>query len=164
MGDYERSTAATTLAALPAPILAAIRAKAEAEQLTLADDASAFLTHSRRRRRSGLLARVTGSGDPDPEHQTALVIGARDVLVCTSGVKRGTTALTARLEDAGVSALSALGAAATKAQDDGMSVSGFPVSTGGVTGRGSLWVGLGAPDGEAARAALADAIRRAKSA
>ena len=159
MSDYERSTTTMTLATLPEPIRAAIRAKADSLQLTVAEDAQAFLTHSRRRKKSGLFSRMTGAGDPDAEHRTALVIGAKDVLVCTSGAKRGTTALAARLEDTALEAFSER----LPVPDDGVSVNGFPVANEGTTGRGSLWVGLGAPDGPAARAALEDAIRRAKA-
>ena len=49
--------------------------------ITLQPDAHAFVTHSRRLRKPGLLARMTGSGDKDTEHLTAMVIGTRDLLV-----------------------------------------------------------------------------------
>jgi hypothetical protein len=48
MSEYERATTSTTLGSLPEPIRAAVRAKAESLQLTVADDARAFLTHSRK--------------------------------------------------------------------------------------------------------------------
>jgi hypothetical protein len=47
--------------------------------------------------------------------------------------------------------------------DDGVSVTGFPTSVGGTTGRASFFVGLGPPDGGDARVALEDAVRRAKA-
>jgi hypothetical protein len=53
--------------------------------ITLQPDAHAFVTHSRRMRKPGLLARMTGSGDRDAEHLTAIVIGPRDLLVGTHG-------------------------------------------------------------------------------
>ena len=164
MSDYDRSTTAMTLAALPEPIRTAIRDNAEALQLTVGDDAQAYLTHSRKLKQGGLLARMTRTADPDTEHLTALVIGARDVLVCTSGEKRGTNVLTARLEDVDLRSLAdRLGLAGGQVPDDGMSVNGFPVSNEGTTGRGSYFVGLGPPEGDAARDALEAAIKRAKA-
>jgi hypothetical protein len=44
-----------------------------------------------------------------------------------------------------------------------MSVNGFPVSGVDGCGRGSLYVGLGPPEGVAARTALIAAIRAAKT-
>ena len=117
-----------------------MRTKADAQQLTVADDAAAFLTDSRRLKKPGLLARMTKTGDPDTEHRTALVIGAKDVLVCTHGEQRGTAVLTARLEDVDTE-----DKLAAMRNDSGVSVNGFPVSGGEGTGRGSFFVGLGAP-------------------
>ena len=156
--DYERSTQAMTLAALPEPLRSAVRAKAEAQQLTVADDAAAFLTDSRRLKKPGLLARMTKTGDPDTEHRAALVIGAKDVLVCTHGEQRGTAVLTARLEDVDTE-----DKLAAMRNDSGISVNGFPVSGGEGTGRGSFFFGLGDPDGDAAKAAQDSAIHAAKA-
>jgi hypothetical protein len=152
--DYERSTSAMTLADLPAAMRSALEEKAQARGLTVAPDAPAYLTHSRRLKKPGLLARMTGGGDPDTEHLVALVLGARDVLICTHGAQRGTAVLTARLD-----AVDTEDRLAAMRQDEGVSVNGFP---GGQDGPASFWVGLGAPDGEAARAALESAIRAAK--
>jgi hypothetical protein len=164
MSDYERATTSMTLGELPEPIRAAIREKADTFHLTVAGDAPAFLTHSRKLKRSGLFGKLMGSSDPDKEHYTALVLGAKDVLVATHGEKRGTAVLSTRLEDADTSSLSErLSAAANVSTDDGMSVNGFPVSGVDGNGRGALYVGLGAPDGVAARTALVEAIRAAKA-
>ena len=157
--DYERSTTTMTLGTLPAAVREALRERAGADLLTLADDAPAFLTHSRKVKKSGLLARLSRSADPDTEHLTALVLGERDVLVCTHGEKRATAVLAARLEDVDTRSLGEQ----FGLEDDGVSVNGFPVSSDGTTGRGSFYFGLGAPDGDAAKAALEDAIRRAKA-
>lgn len=163
MSEYERATTSMTLGSLPEPIRAAVRAKAESLQLTVADDAPAFLTHSRKLKRTGMLSRMLG-GDTDSEHDTALVIGAKDVLVATQGDKRGTAVLATRLDDADVSSLSErLSGASGVSSDDGMSVNGFPVSGGEGSGRGSFYVGLGPPEGAAARTALLEAIRAAKA-
>src|SRR3954454_11575807 len=120
--DYERSTQATTLAALPEPLRSAVRSKAQAQQLTVAADAPAFLTHSRRLKKPGMLARMTKTGDPDTEHDAALVIGEKDVLVCTHGEQRGTAVLTARLEDVDTE-----DKLAAMRNDSGISINGFPV-------------------------------------
>ena len=53
MSDYDRSTTAMTLATLPEPIRTAIRDKAEALQLTVGDDAQAYLTPAASSRRAG---------------------------------------------------------------------------------------------------------------
>ena len=161
MADYERSTTSTSLDGLPEPIRAAVLAQAEATQLTLAEDAQAFLTRSRRLRKPGLFARLTGTADTDTEHLTALVLGAKDVLVATHGERRGTAVLAARLEDVEVG--STADRLAAEMGEEGVTVTGFPTSVEGTTGRGSFFVGLGPPDGPEARAALEDAVRRAKA-
>jgi hypothetical protein len=161
VADYERSTTSTSLDGLPEQIRAAVLAQAEATQLTLAEDALAFLTHSRRLRKPGLFARLTGTADTDTEHLTALVLGAKDVLVATHGERRRTAVLAARLEDVEVG--STADRLAAEMGEEGVTVSGFPTSVEGTTGRGSFFVGLGPPDGPEARAALEDTVRRAKA-
>jgi hypothetical protein len=69
--------------------------------------------------------------------------------------------LTARLEDVEVGSPADRLAAARG--DEGVTVTGFPVAVQGTGGRGSYFVGLGAPHGEDARGALDAAIRRAKA-
>ena len=162
MSHYERSTTSMTLATLPEPLRGAIRDKAEALHLTVADDAQAFLTHSRQRKKGGLFGRMLGSADPDAEHLTAMVIGAKDVLVARSGEKSGTQVLAARLEDADTQGVSPQTyAAAGIAPGDGMSVNGFRHS--GESSRASFYVGLGPPEGDSARDALEAALKRAKA-
>jgi hypothetical protein len=46
---------------------------------------------------------------------------------------------------------------------EGVTVTGFPVAVEGVSSRGSFFLGLGAPDGERARAALTAAVRQARA-
>jgi hypothetical protein len=163
MSDYDRSTTSMTLGSLPEPIRSAVRAKAESLQLTVAEDAPAFLTHSLKLKKTGMFSRMLG-GDQDSEHQTALVIGAKDVLVATHGEKRGTAVLHARLDGADVSTLSErLSVASGVSADDGMSVNGFLVSGDEGSRRASAYVGLGPPEGAAARSALIEAIRAAKA-
>ena len=89
------------------------------------------------------------------------MLGGQDVIVATYGEQRGPAVLAARLEYIDVG--SPLDRQAAAQGDEGVTVTGFPVSVEGGSGRGSFFVGLGAPDGEAAREALLDAVRRAKS-
>ena len=138
MSDYDRSTTSATLNSLPEPIRGAIKAKAESLQLTVAGDAPAYVTHSIKRKKTGFFAKKLG-GDPDKEHDTVLVIGAKDILVATHGEKRGTAVLHSRLDNADVSTL--------VAAEDGMSVNGFHTSGPDGSARASYYVGLGAPDG-----------------
>lgn len=160
MADYEHSTTAATLATLPDPVRTAVLQRATAAQLTLTRDAPAYLTRSRRLRKPGLFARLTGTADRDTEHLTALVLGGKDLLVAAHGERRGTAVLAARLEDVEVG--SAVDRLAAARGDQGVTVTGFPVAVEGVTSRGSFVVGLGAPDGDRARAALEAAVRQAK--
>jgi len=133
--------------------------------LMLDADAPAFVTHSRRLRRLGLVGRLTGPVDPDVEHLTVLVIGHRDVVVATHGERRGTAVLSARLEDVDVASLAdELAGTAIEVDDEGMTITGFATSVDGAGARGSYFVGLGPPDGDAAREALRAAVRAAKSA
>jgi hypothetical protein len=164
VSDYARSTTAATLERLPAPLRDAIAERAAGAGLDLPGDAPAWLTHSVRLRRPGLLGRMTGTADRDPEHETALVVGPRDVVVATHGPVRGTAVLHARLEDVEAASLGgAFGALATAVDDDGMTITGFPTTVDGSAARGSFFVGLGAPDGDAARTALEAAVRAAKA-
>jgi hypothetical protein len=156
MADYERTTTKMTLERLPEATRAALSERIEAALLNVPDDSPAFLTNSRRLRKGGLLSRITGSADPDTEHETAFVLGPRDLLVATHGERRGTAVLSARLEDLEVGSLM------PQLAGDGMDVTGFPVS-GPEAGPASYHIGLGPPDGDAARAALEDAIRVAKA-
>jgi len=163
MADYERRTTATTLGALPGPVRDAVLERAEQTQLTVSADAPAFLTHSRRLKKPGLFGRLTGTADRDSEHLTALVIGAKDVLVANHGEERGTAVLAARLEDVEVGSSPLDRLAAERTGDDGVTVTGFPVAVEGVTSRGSYYVGLGPPEGARAREALEEAVRSAKA-
>ena len=157
MADYERTTTDTTLERLPEAIRAALSERIETALLSIPDDAPAFLTTSRRVRKGGLLSRMTGSADPDTEHDTAFVVGPGDLLVATHGERRGTAVLSARLEDLQVGSL------LPQLAGDGMDVTGFAVSGPDGGGPGSYHIGLGPPDRDAARAALEDAIRAAKA-
>lgn len=166
MKEYERTTTASTLAALPDPLREALTARAEEGLLSVPADSPAFLTHSRRLKRPGFFARRSPAADPDAEHVTAVVIGPRDLLVGTHGEVRGTAVLHARLEDLDVGDIGTLFRAAgvQTPEDDGMELTGFATSGEGGTSRASFYVGLGAPAGEQARTAVTDAVRAAKAA
>lgn len=161
MADYVHSTTAATLGTLPDPVRSAVLERETAAQLTLARDAPAYLTRSQRLKKPGMFARLTGTADSDTEHLTAVVLGRKDVVVVTHGEQRGTAVLAARLEDVEVG--SDVDRLAAARGDDGITVTGFPVAVAGEARRGSFFVGLGAPDGERARAALQAAVRQAKA-
>jgi hypothetical protein len=119
---------------------------------------------SKRLRKPGLLSRITRTGDKDTEHLTALVLGPKDVLVGIHGEERGTSVLAARLEDVETTQLSELlRRTGAELEDEGVSITGFRVTSEGATARGSFFVGLGPPEGETAKAALAETIRAAKA-
>jgi hypothetical protein len=157
MGDYRRSTTATTLDAVPEPMLTALRAKVEETLVTVPGDAPAYVTHNERTRK-----RLFG-GDKDAFHLTAVVLAPRDVLVCVHGEHRGTSVLTARLEDLDTSdsLMDLAHRQGLAIEDEGITLTGFAVSGPG-GGRGSFWVGLGDPDGAQARTAIGEAIRAAR--
>lgn len=160
MTAYERSTTATTAGRLPEPLLAAVRERAERAVIDVPPDTPAFLTRNVRTKRPGLFGRLTKTADADAEHHVALVLTPGDVLVGIHGERRGTSVLYARLTDCEVSDLGRLQAAAGVDAGDGVSLSGFPGY--GEGGPASFWIGLGPPDGDAARAALTAAIGAAK--
>jgi hypothetical protein len=87
-----------------------------------------------------------------------------DLLVATHGERSGTAVLVARLEDLELGSLTATLRARGMdvPETNGVDVTGFAVS-GPDGGRGSYHVGLGPPAGEAARAALEQAIRAARA-
>lgn len=161
MADYERTTRRSSLEALPPALREALDDQVAGALLTLGPEPQVFVTESRRTGRRGLLARMTGTADPDHVHATALVLGTRDVLVARHGEHFGSAVLAARLNAVDVGGLPSLGGRAPVA-DDGVTITGFPVS-GPDGGRGSYHVGLGAPDGPAARHALTEAVRAAKA-
>lgn len=164
MADYEHSTTATTLGTLPEPIRTLVLERVTASQLNVPASSPAYLTHSRRLKRPGLLARMTGTADKGSERVTALVLGPRDALVATEAEQRVGAVLTARLEDVDTGSAAEMLTAAGIGPDDGVSISGFAVgSSDGAPARGSYFVGLGPPDGAAARAALDAAIVAAKA-
>jgi hypothetical protein len=161
MDDHEHSTTAATLGTLPDPVRTAVLERATAAQLPLRWHDPAYLTRSRRLRKPGMFARLTGTADRGTEHLTALVLGGDDLLVATHDEQRGMVVLAARLED--VEVASAVDRLATARGDNGITVTGFPVAVEGVTSRGSLFVGLGPPDGHHGHAALDAAVGRAKA-
>ena len=68
---------------------AAVQDQVDRRLLTVPVDSPAFVSHNRRLKRSGLLRRATGTGDPDPEHWVAVVIGPKDVVVAVHGEQLG---------------------------------------------------------------------------
>src|SRR4051794_37345467 len=106
--DYTRETSRATLATLPAAAQTAVRERIESSLLTIAEDAPAFVTTSRRRRRPAVFARMPGPGDPDREHAAPVVIGAPDVIALRAGGQYGPAVLSTRLTEVDVARASSL--------------------------------------------------------
>jgi hypothetical protein len=143
---YRRSTRALTMAQLPPSLAVALGRHAEGHQLVL-DAARVWLTHSENPAATSLFGKMFGRRanplDPDSEHDSVLLLHTTHIVIATTGVQRGTSALSVPLAAASVvrgSALAAVIAAAAAGAYDGMTVSGFP----GTEGRpGAYFFGLG---------------------
>jgi hypothetical protein len=164
--QYERTSRRIDSGQIAPALRAAIVDHAEANQLgdVLGDVVACCETHSVRLSRPGLLARVTGSGDPDTEHHSVALYTSSYLVIAITGVNRGTHVRSARLDSvsAGTSALAAhLGQA--DAWDTGVSVTGlWSGETRDATT--SFYLGLGGDaDGKGFLADLRAAITAAKT-
>jgi hypothetical protein len=158
---YERSSRTLAPASIEPDLRAAITAHAEEHLLgdVIADALACCETRSVRLYRVGLLARLTGSGDPDREHRTVVLLTSRYVVVAVSGVKRGTQVMSARLDGASIRGLPRIKAAVA---DNGISVSAL---WSGWSEAGSYHIGLGDDSaGLSFRQALREAAAAAKQA
>ncbi|WP_433567481.1 hypothetical protein ACQP1O_21160 [Nocardia sp. CA-151230] len=97
---YERSSTITDTGHLDVPIRTAIATHAENNQLgdVLANARAVCETRSVRLYRNGLLARLTGSGDPDREHRTIAILTPTYLVIVVAGDKRGIHVRSARLQ------------------------------------------------------------------
>ncbi|MFC0040997.1 hypothetical protein [Actinomadura rayongensis] len=157
---YDRSSRAVEPAALDAALRDAIAAHAEAHQLgdVLAAARACCATRSVRRSRPGLLARLTGSGDPDREHTTVALLTPRALVIAVTGERRGLHVRSILLADASVDA-----SPLTAALDPGGA--GVHGLWSGATEASLFHLGLGEDDaGAAFRAALVAAVTEAKTA
>jgi hypothetical protein len=169
--SYVRSTRAVPLTAFPPPLLAAVQGYAHNHQLLL-DRIRCWLTTSQNPPAEGFFGKMLGRRanpvDPDPWHQTAIVLHPTHVLVGTYGERRGVAVLGAALDRMSLTRGSAMAArlagrlgAAAQAAADGVSLDGFPGDQGQV---GSLFVGIGPePDGQACIEAIEQAIVHRKN-
>ncbi len=104
MSVYLRTTRACAPAQLKPELLQAIRAYAAQHALGSVEAESTLCveTHSEKKKK-GLFASL-GGGDPDPFHDTALLLTPAWLVWARSGPKSGTVVSSARLRDAQVSA------------------------------------------------------------
>jgi len=104
MSDYQRTTRACAPAQLKPELLRAIRAYAAQHALGSVETDSTLCveTHSEKKKK-GLLAAL-GGGDPDPFHDTALLLTPTWLIWARSGPKSGTVVSAARLREAQVRA------------------------------------------------------------
>lgn len=164
-GTWRRTTTGASLDSAPPALREAVQARARADGLALPDAAPAFVTASSQE--GGGLFRRAGK-----QITTLLVIGPRDVVVAVDQQDgREPAVLAARWEDVRLTELGArlpAGAVSGKLADqlqqaaaDGIDLTGFAVA--GEGGPGTYHVGLGAPDGDAARQAVRTAIEHARA-
>lgn len=162
---WQRTTTQGTLASAPAVLQRAVRARADSDGLDLPDQVTAFRTESGQQ--GGGLFRRAGK-----QVTTLLVLGPRDVVVVVDQQDGDEPAvLTARWEAVRLTELGSrlpTGAVSGKlaetlqqAADDGIDLTGFAVTSEG--GPGTYHVGLGLPDGPAARDAVRSAIQQARA-
>ncbi len=104
MSDYTRTTRECAPAQLKPELLQAIRAYAAQHDLgdVVAEARLCYETHSEKKKK-GFLASL-GGGDPDPAHDTALLLTPAWLVWARSGPKSGTVVSSARLREAQVSA------------------------------------------------------------
>ncbi|MGI8334277.1 hypothetical protein ACRYCC_30355 [Actinomadura scrupuli] len=164
--QYERTSRRLDSGQVDTALRTAIAAHAQAHQLgdVLADAVAGCETRSVRLSRPGLLARLTGSGDPDTEHRSVALYTPGYLIIAITGANRGTHVRSARLDgvSVGTSALAAqLGH--VDGGDNGVSVTGL---WSGETrdAATSFFLGLGADaDGTAFLTDLRAAITAAKT-
>ena len=146
---YERVSRRCAATSIDMALRAEIADHAEANQLgdVIGDALACCDTRSVRLQKPGLLLRLTGSGDPDPEHRTIVLVTRRYLVVLVTGEKRGTHVRSARLDglSVGTSPLAA-------ELDSGVSATGL--WSGDTTGPASFFIGLG--DDEPGKSFLAD--------
>ena len=123
--QYERTSRRIDSGQIDPALRAAIAEHAEANQLgdVLAHMIAGCETRSVRLSRPGLLARMTGSGDPDTEHRSVALFTQGYLIIAITGVNRGTHVRSARLD--GVSAGTSLAAQfGVDGEDNGVNVTG----------------------------------------
>lgn len=144
MATYRSETREVPFERLPPPLLQAMRDHAAKNQLVL-DAVRCFVTHSVNPPSESffgkLLGRRANPVDPDPEHDTAVVLHATHLLIGTWAEKRGAVVLSVPLAVASIGRMSALAEKlGDLAREPGMDVTGFPGEHGNA---GSFFVKLG---------------------
>lgn len=163
---YRRSTRETKLAELAPPVREKLNQHAAQNQLVLGPDVRVWITHSENPPATGFFGKLFGSRansvDPDPEHDTVILIHSSHLVFVTSGAKRGTSAISVPLSLASMQRGDAVAAKlGVTGANDGMTIAGFPGEHGNV---GSYFVGLGQdPAGAACAQAIEAAIVAAKN-
>lgn len=164
MSMYVRQTRSVDFDELPERMRTKLTEHAESRQIRLVD-LRLWLTHSENPPASSglgkLLRRRANPTDPEPQHDTVVVLHPTQVLVITDRVKHGTTVLSLPLAQASVASGTGFGARLDAVAGDtaGFTITGFPGEQ-----VGSLYIGLG-PEPAAAEclSAVRDAISTAKN-
>lgn len=156
---YARSTRTVTLDEVPDRMRAELAAEAQRKQLTTADDARLWLTHSVNLPAKSTFGRALGRranpADPDAEHDVLVALLTKYLVIVIAGDERGTAALSLPLLEASVSP----GPHIAPANDNGFAITGFP---GDNNAPGTFFVGLG-PDDSGCYEAVRQAIAAAKA-
>ncbi|MFI1209150.1 hypothetical protein ACH4UV_16245 [Streptomyces sp. NPDC020802] len=163
---YERGSRSCEPAEIEPGTRDAITAHARAHSLgdVLANQVACCDTLSTRLNKPGLLSRLKGSADPDPEHRTVALFTARHLVVAVTRASTGTVCLSARLDGVSLAGHSELTGGLPGhlqvPQDSGVSVT---ASWSGLPERSSYYVALGddAP-GRSFLEALREAVAAAK--
>lgn len=147
MADYDRTTRRCDLARLSPDVLTAMRSTAE--RFGAADfeaDVKACCETRSTKKKKGFFGSF-GSGDPDPEHTTVVVLTSRWLIWSRRGPKSGIVTSLAALNEIVLEDF-----AATRLGDHGLEVFGF---VNGSTEKVHAFIGLGRePDGLAFKQAI----------
>jgi hypothetical protein len=167
---YARTSKRRPAAQIDAAVRAEVAAHAEAHQLgdVLGAGVSCWETRSVRLAKPGLFARLTGSGDPDTEHRTVVLVASRFLVVAVAGEKRGVQVRSARLDGVSLSRSSELFRAVGHPADGSSQDPDFGVSItalwSGAPEAASFYLGVGDDsEGNAFLDELHAAVLQAKS-
>lgn len=139
MADYDRSTRTCDIARVSPDILADMRRVAERFGADFEADVKACCETRSTKKKKGFF-RSFGSGDPDPEHTTIVVLTSRWLIWSRRGPKSGIVTSLALLKEIALEDF-----AAARLGDHGLEVFGF---VNGSTEKVHAFIGLGRePDG-----------------
>lgn len=155
MREYQRATRECSVTDLHAELARAIREYATRHGLGDVESEALICCETiSERRRKGLLGRFFG--DPDALHRTAMLLTPRLLIWGTTGERRGTSIVSARLSDIEVRDYDS-----SLVEDSGLDVFGF---LNGAPERAQAFIGLGeGPEAEKFRRMLKEGVARSRA-